>query len=106
MSDIEITTLDDDGSTKKFSELNDDEKISLEVDVDLALNGFEKVTLLCIVCSVPIPSGMGHSYCETHNFGFPKCELCENVMRGLYCTHCYTGNIITDENGNRFLEMR
>jgi hypothetical protein len=67
MGFIEIITIDEDGVTKKnFDELTEDEKLSLEVDVDLALNGFEKVQLLCVVCLVPIQSGLGHCYCDKH----------------------------------------
>ena len=107
MAELEIVTLDENGvSVKKFSELNADEKIALEVDVDLALAGFEKTQLLCVVCSVAIPSGLGHSYCVTHKPKFNVCELCNQEMRGLYCINCYTGKIITDENGNKFLEKK
>ena len=67
MGYIEIISFDENGVTKKnFDELTPDEKLSLEVDVDLALNGFEKIQLLCFTCFIPIPSGLGHSFCEKH----------------------------------------
>lgn len=67
MGYIEIISIDENGVSKKMlDELNSDELLSLEVDVDLALNGFEKVQLLCVVCLVPIASGQGHCYCPRH----------------------------------------
>ena len=67
MGHIEIISIDEDGVSKQnLDELSFDERLSLEVDVDLALNGFEKVQLLCVVCLVPIASGQGHCYCPRH----------------------------------------
>lgn len=67
MGFIEIFTADENGAGwKNLDELTEDEKLSLEVDVDLALAGFEEVKLLCVVCLVPIQSGLGHCYCEKH----------------------------------------
>ena len=67
MGYIEIISIDDDGVSKKnFDELTEDEKLSLEVDVDLATAGFEEIKLLCVVCLVPIASGQGHCYCPRH----------------------------------------
>jgi hypothetical protein len=66
MGYIEIISFDENGVTKKnLNELNFDERVSLEVDVDLALSGFEKVQLLCVNCLVEIPSGSGF-YCKKH----------------------------------------
>jgi hypothetical protein len=44
----------------------DDLSIGDKVELELALMTEPKVQLLCVVCLVPVPSGMGHSYCETH----------------------------------------
>lgn len=67
MGYIEIISFDENGVTKKnFDELTADEKLSLEVDLDLATVGLEKIQLLCVVCYVPIASGLGHCYCEKH----------------------------------------
>lgn len=67
MGYIEIISIDENGVSKKnFDELTFDEKLSLEVDVDLALAGFEEIKLLCVVCLVPIASGQGHCYCPRH----------------------------------------
>jgi hypothetical protein len=66
MGYIEIISFDENGVTKKnLNELTFDEKLSLEVDVDLALAGFEKTKLLCVNCLVEIPNGVGF-YCEKH----------------------------------------
>ena len=68
MGYIEIISLDDDGVTiKNFDELTTDEKIEIDVEVSLQSAGLAKRTgLLCFTCLVPIPSGMGHSFCEQH----------------------------------------
>lgn len=67
MSELEITSIDADGvSTKRVDELTEDERIALELDVDLALAGMESVQLLCVVCLRSIPSGQGHSFCPRH----------------------------------------
>ena len=67
MGFIEIFTADENGAGwKNLDELTQDEKLSLEVDVDLALAGFEKVQLLCVECLAPIESGLGHCYCPRH----------------------------------------
>ena len=67
MNELEVTSIDADGvSTRRIDELSEDERLSLEVDVDLALNGFEEVRLLCVVCLVPVASGQGHSFCPRH----------------------------------------
>ena len=67
MGYIEIFTADENGAGwKNLNDLTFDERLSLEVDVDLALNGFEKVQLLCVVCLAPVESGLGHSFCPRH----------------------------------------
>lgn len=67
MGYIEIISIDENGvSRKNLDELNFDERLSLEVDVDLALNNFAEIKLLCVVCLVPIASGQGHCYCPRH----------------------------------------
>lgn len=67
MGYIQIFTADENGAGwKDFDELTEDEKLSLEVDVDLATAGFEEIKLLCVVCLVPIASGQGHCYCPRH----------------------------------------
>lgn len=67
MGYIEIISLDNDGVTvKRLEELTADERLSLEVEVDLVELGFEESGLLCFECLKPIPSGLGHSYCDAH----------------------------------------
>lgn len=67
MGYIEIFSADENGAGwKNLNDLTFDERLSLEVDVDLALNGFEKVQLLCVVCLAPVQAGLGHSYCPRH----------------------------------------
>lgn len=67
MGFIQIFTADENGAGwKDLSELSFDERVSLEVDVDLATLGFEKVQLLCVVCLAPVQSGLGHSFCPRH----------------------------------------
>ena len=68
MGYIEIFSMDENGAGwKDLSELTADERVSLEVDVDLALLGLNgEIGLLCFTCLKPIPSGMGHSFCEQH----------------------------------------
>ena len=67
MGFVTITTFDENGvTTKDLSELTFDERLSLEVDVDLATAGLEPVQLLCVVCLTAIPSGLGHCYCPRH----------------------------------------
>ena len=107
MGFVEIISFDENGVTKKnLNELSFDERLSLEVDVDLALAGLEKTQLLCVTCYKPIPSGLGHSYCETHKPNFKSCELCNQEMRGLYCIHCFTGRILTTPSGEKYLERK
>lgn len=66
MGYIEIFTADENGAGwKNLNELTADERLSLEVDVDLALAGFEPVQILCYVCLTAIPSGTGNA-CERH----------------------------------------
>jgi hypothetical protein len=70
MGFIQITTVSENGvTTKDLSELTADERLSLEVDVDLALNGLEEVKLLCVVCLAPVQVGLGHCYCPRHARG-------------------------------------
>lgn len=67
MGYIEIFSADENGAGwKNLDDLTFDERLSLEVDVDLALNGFAEIKLLCVVCFVPIASGQGHCYCPRH----------------------------------------
>lgn len=67
MSELEIITLTEDGvSVKRLEELTADERLSLEVEVDLAEMGLEQVRLLCVVCLAPVASGQGHSFCPRH----------------------------------------
>lgn len=67
MGYIEIFTADESGAGwKNLEDLTFDERLSLEVDTDLATLGFEKVQLLCVVCLTEIESGLGHCYCPKH----------------------------------------
>lgn len=67
MGYIEIFTMDENGAGwKDLSTLTVDERIAVEVEVGLALAGLTPIQLACVVCHVNIPSGMGHSYCDTH----------------------------------------
>lgn len=66
MASIEIISIDEDGVSKKnFDELTEDEKLSLEVEVDLATVGLEEAQLVCVVCLAFIPNGSGF-VCEKH----------------------------------------
>lgn len=67
MGYIEIFTADENGAGwKNLNDLTFDERVSLEVDVDLATLGLEEVKLLCVVCLAPVQSGLGHCYCPKH----------------------------------------
>lgn len=67
MGYIEVFTMDENGTGwKDLSELSLDEQIAVEVEVALALNNMSKVSLACVTCHIPIPSGMGHCYCDKH----------------------------------------
>lgn len=67
MGFIQIFSMDENGAGwKDLTELTADERLSLEVDVDLATMGLEEVKLLCVVCLAPVQSGLGHSFCPRH----------------------------------------
>lgn len=103
MGFIEIISMNEDGVTvKNLSELTESERLDLELDIVTGNVG----GLLCVTCYKPIPSGMGHSYCEAHKPNFKSCEECNKEMTGLYCFHCYTGRILTSPSGERYLEHR
>ena len=38
----------------------------MAIEIELATQP-TTAQLLCVVCLVPIPSGMGHSFCANHN---------------------------------------
>lgn len=67
MGFIEVFVMNESGAGwKDLSELTTDERISLEVEVDLSLAGFsDPVQMLCYVCLTAIPSGTGNA-CERH----------------------------------------
>lgn len=97
MSDLEIFEMNSEGAGWVPLSLAD--KVSIEID--LATKA--EVKLLCITCSVPVPDGMGHSYCERHLPNYPACTLCGCSMMGaLYCRHCFTGVMKTSPSGERY----
>ena len=96
MSELEIFTMNATGAGWVPLSLSD--KVSLEVDL---MTG-AKVTLSCLVCSVPVPEGRGHSYCDKHTPNNPSCGSCGCVQMGLYCSHCFTGRIGTTPTGERY----
>lgn len=104
--EIEIFAADENGAGwESLSELSDDKRISLEVEVDLAAAGLSAVKILCVACMAEIPRGTG-SYCSRHKPNYPECAECGNEQQGLYCHHCYTGRILTSPSGERYSEHR
>jgi hypothetical protein len=62
MSDLTYTEITPDGvTTLPVSAL----PIGDSIEIELALS-MGNYTLACVVCLVPIPSGLGHCYCEMH----------------------------------------
>ena len=62
MGYLEMITINEDGVTRTpVSEIS----IGDEIETIMALEQ-GAYTLCCVDCFKPIPSGMGHSYCETH----------------------------------------
>lgn len=62
MGYLTFTEITADGvTTKDISEIS----IGDEIETLMALKA-GAFTLACVVCLVPIPSGMGHCYCEKH----------------------------------------
>lgn len=86
MGYIEFIDLDENGVTvTPLDELSIGDK--LEVEINLAQGA---VTLLCLVCLTPVPSGMGHSYCSAHKPDFPACPDCGNEMPlKNFCVPCW-----------------
>lgn len=64
MGYIKITSFDENGiSEKMLHELTADERLSLELDVDLATATNEKIKMLCWVCYKEIEIG---NACDLH----------------------------------------
>lgn len=62
MGYLNFIELNENGvTTKDISEIS----IGDEIETLMALEQ-KSYTLACVSCFKPIPSGMGHSYCETH----------------------------------------
>lgn len=62
MGYCEMISIDENGVTvTPISEIS----IGDEIETLMALEQ-KAYTLCCVVCFVPIPSGMGHCYCERH----------------------------------------
>lgn len=62
MGYLEMITFDENGVTRTpVSEIS----IGDEIETLMALKQ-GAYTLACVDCFKPIPSGMGHSYCERH----------------------------------------
>ena len=62
MGYLEMISIDENGVTvTPVSEIS----IGDEIETLMALEQ-KAYTLCCVDCFKPIPSGMGHSYCETH----------------------------------------
>lgn len=68
MGYIEIFTADENGAGwKNFDELNEDEKISLAVDVMLAEEKLVETKILCAFCLVEIEKGTGNACVNCKN---------------------------------------
>jgi hypothetical protein len=62
MGFVKITKIDADGvSTKDLSELNDSERLDLELDVYFNA----PIQMLCTACGIEIPKGTGFQ-CDKH----------------------------------------
>ena len=62
MGYLKMIELNENGvTTKDISEIS----IGDEIEILMALQAGE-YSLACVDCFKPIPSGMGHSYCEAH----------------------------------------
>ena len=89
MGKMEVFQMDSEGAGwTPIEELSVGDKVELELAI---VSG--KVQLLCVSCGVPVPSGMGHSYCERHKPKAKYCDRCdcEMIVDSLYCSHCFTG---------------
>ena len=66
MSDLQVFQMDNNGAGwVSFDSLPFADKVELQ----LALDTNAPSQLLCVVCLVPIPSGLGHCYCDKHKKG-------------------------------------
>lgn len=66
MDSLQVFTMDNDGAG--WVPL-DSLPFADKVELQLALDTNAPMQLLCVVCLVPIPSGMGHCYCDKHKKG-------------------------------------
>lgn len=101
MSEMEVFTMSENGAGwVPLSELS----LADRVELDLAVVATPRVQLLCVVCGVPVASGMGHSYCVRHKPAAKYCDTCgcELMVDALYCLHCFTGRIGTTPTGERY----
>ena len=101
MSEMEIFVMNEKGAGwTPLSQL----AFADRVELDLAVRSTTSVQLLCVVCGVNVPSGMGHSYCVRHKPVAKYCDTCdcEMMVDALYCSHCFTGRIGTTPTGERY----
>jgi hypothetical protein len=63
MGYLEMFEMNENGAGwVSFESVSFADKVELQLGLDT-----NNYTLACVVCLVPIKSGMGHSYCDRHN---------------------------------------
>ena len=78
----------------------------LKLDLEIAILTNAEMQMRCYKCHKNIPNGIG-SYClDCKKVNLRTCKICDYAHEGLYCSNCFTGEIVNYKVGNRWKRSR